>query len=333
MIIEQCRIHVESWPLRTPFRISRGEKSETSVVTVELHASGAIGRGECCPYPRYGETIASIKDQLDHFDPGSIRAASIARMRQMLLPTLSPGSARNALDCALWDLEAKITGTPAWQLIGVTKPTAALTCFTLSLDTPDAMATEARRHAQCPLLKLKLGNAPHDGDRIKAVRAARPDARLVCDANEGWRIADLQTLLPIAKAAGIELIEQPLPAAEDHALARLSPVVPLCADELASPDREIASLADRYQAINIKLDKTGGLTAARTAVAEACRLDMKIMVGSMVSTSLSMAPASLLAAEADWIDLDSPLLLANDRQHAMQIDNGMLSPPTKELWG
>jgi L-alanine-DL-glutamate epimerase-like enolase superfamily enzyme len=333
MLIEKSIARIEHWPLAAPFKISRGAKTQASIITVELTASGITGRGECCPYPRYGETVAAIKAELDNFDPTKISASDFAGARHALQHVLAPGSARNALDCALWDLEAKTTGTPVWRLVGLPTPAPAATCFTISLDTPEAMATEARRHPDCPLLKLKLGDPPRDGDRIRAVRDARPDTRLVCDANEGWQADDLRCLLEIARSCGIELIEQPLPAGDDRKLAGLCPEVPLCADESAAPGTSISPLAGRYQAVNIKLDKTGGLTAAIAAIDEARRLGLKIMVGSMVSTSLSMAPAALLAPLADWVDLDSPLLLAADRPHGMLINDGMLSTPSRELWG
>lgn len=332
MRITSSTARIENFPLISPFRISRGTKTDATVVCVEITSGTSTGRGECCPYPRYGETPEKILETLRSIDL-STKHASPGALRSDLLARLPPGSARNALDCALWDLEAKQTGKPVWQLAGLPAPKPLTTCFTLSLDTPDAMANAALEHATCPLLKLKLGDPASDAARMAAVRKARPDARLVCDANEGWQPDNLQAMATAALAEGIELIEQPLPAASDAALIDVITSVPFCADESASPGRPPRDLQNRYQAINIKLDKTGGLTSAIEMIHEARRLGFKIMLGSMVSTSLSMAPAALLGGLADWVDLDSPLLLARDRPFAMTIENGLLSQPTPDLWG
>jgi L-alanine-DL-glutamate epimerase-like enolase superfamily enzyme len=334
MRIDRIDVRPETWPLNVPFRISRGAKAEAAVVTVELQSGSHVGRGECCPYPRYGESIEQTLATLNQLDLNAFDVRNLADLRNAMIDHLPPGSARNAVDCALWDLEAKATGHPVWQLAGLPSPQAQLTCFTLSLDRPDAMAEDALRHADCPLLKLKLGeSADTDVERIQAVRTARPDARLVCDVNEGWQPNQLSALVLSAAACGMELIEQPLPGGSDEGLAALSPAVPVCADESAFPGSLPSSLAGRYQAVNIKLDKTGGLTAALTAISDARRAGLKIMIGSMVTTSLSMAPAALLAGLADWVDLDSPLLLAKDRTHAMHITGGYLSAPSPALWG
>jgi L-alanine-DL-glutamate epimerase-like enolase superfamily enzyme len=250
----------------------------------------------------------------------------------MIARRLPPGAARNALDCALWDLAAKKGGRPAWQLTGLTRPKPAVTCYTLSLDAPEKMAEAARQVAELPLLKLKLG-ADGDAARMRAVRAARPDARLVVDANEGWTATSLEALAAVAHETGVEVVEQPLPADADDHLRKVQLPIPVCADESAAPGVPIAHLRDRYDAVNIKLDKTGGLTAACLAVGEARRLGMEIMVGSMVATSLGMAPAVLLSADARWVDLDSPLLLAHDRPDGLTIRNGILAPPRAPLWG
>ena len=332
-IIETADACAETWPLIAPFRISRGTKTEATVVTVTLSADGHQGRGECCPYARYGESVADTLAALRAFDWQPFAGLDLAATRHALGQCLPPGSVRNALDCALWDLCAKTTRTPVWELAGLPRPAAAVTCYTLSLDTPDAMATQALQHADCSLLKLKLGDGRNDAARMQAVRDARPDASLVCDANEGWSTDDLAHLIGVATECRFELIEQPLAENDDVALATLTPGVPICADEAAAPGTAIANLAPRYQAVNIKLDKVGGLTAAIEAIAEARRLGLKIMVGSMVSTSLSMAPAALLGGLADWIDLDSPLLLARDRSHGMRITHGRLAPPSSDLWG
>lgn len=332
-IVETCDVRAETWPLLTPFRISRGAKSEASVVTVTLSADSQFGRGECCPYARYGESIADTVSALRAFDWQPFSDLALADLRRVLQQNLPPGSVRNALDCALWDLTAKTTRQPVWRIAGLPEPQPLLTCYTLSLDTPEAMATEATQRADCPLLKLKLGDGTLDAERMHAVRNARPDARLVCDANEGWPTTNLTHLIHVAAQCRFELIEQPLAEDDDAALSALTPDVPICADEAAAPNVIISSLAPRYQAINIKLDKVGGFTAALDAMTEARRLGLKIMVGSMVSTSLSMAPAALLGSLADWVDLDSPLLIARDRPNGMQITQGQLAPAISDLWG
>lgn len=323
---------IETWPLAHAFRISRGAKTRATVVIVVLSDGGAIGRGEATPYPRYGETAESVhravitacRDLPSR--PEEARAAIACR--------LPPGAARNAADCALWDLAAKRTGLPAWRLAGSSRPSGALTCYTLSLDSPDLMARAAASARGLPLLKLKLG-AGRDGDtaRMRAVRKARPDARLVVDANEGWCPNDIETLANVAAECGIELIEQPLPAGMDQILSTLSLPVPICADESAAPGARLELLAGRYDAVNIKLDKAGGLSGALQLLTEARRLDLKVMVGSMVATSLGMAPALALAESADWVDLDSPLLLARDRARGLRIAQGWIAPAPRSLWG
>jgi L-Ala-D/L-Glu epimerase / N-acetyl-D-glutamate racemase len=336
MRIDQYDVRIETWPLASPFRISRGAKTEAIVVTVSLGSGTFTGSGECCPYPRYDETVEQISETLRSINLNALGCGDLADMRQCLLRMQPPGSARNALDCALWDLEAKSKSTSVAKLAALPEPQPLVTCYTLSLDTPEAMADDARRHADCPLLKLKLGDASLDPDRIHSVRNARPDARLVADANEGWGTTDLKRLMSAAGDHRLELVEQPLPADNDATLAATgmnNSNVPLCADESASPGILMSALGNRYQAVNIKLDKTGGLTSAIATIRDARSLGLKIMIGSMVSTSLSMAPAALLGGLADWVDLDSPLLLSRDRPHAMQITNGYLSPPTPELWG
>jgi L-alanine-DL-glutamate epimerase-like enolase superfamily enzyme len=336
MRIDQYDVRSETWPLVSPFRISRGAKSEATVVTVSLGSGPYAGRGECCPYPRYGETVEEIEKTLRSIDLNALGCHSLPDMRQCLLHALPPGSARNALDCALWDLEAKANATTVARIAALPDPQPLITCYTLSLDTPEAMADASKRHADCPLLKLKLGDASMDVRRIRSIRNARPDARLVADPNEGWATTDLTSLMSAATEHRLELVEQPLPADQDAALTTMAfraIDVPICADESASPGILMSALQKRYQAVNIKLDKTGGLTSAIATIRDARRLGLKVMIGSMVSTSLSMAPAALLGSLADWVDLDSPLLLSQDRPFAMQIRNGYLTPPTPELWG
>ncbi len=316
-------IKSETWPLREAFVISRGTKTVAEVVVVSLGDGTHVGRGEAVPYARYGETVAGV-----------VAAARGARFsdRAGLQAALPAGAARNALDCALWDLEAKRRGTTVAVLAGRRLPHAPVTCYTLSLDTPEQMAAKAREVAHLPLLKLKLGGAG-DEARMQAVRAARPDARLVADANEAWQPAMLAPLLALAARLGFEAIEQPLPAQADAALAAIARPVPVCADESVHTRGDLAALANRYDAVNIKLDKAGGLTEALGMADEARRLGLRIMVGSMVSTSLAVAPALLLADGADWVDLDGPLLLARDRDGGLDIRDGIIAPPSPALWG
>ncbi len=316
---------VERWPIAGTFTISRGSRTEAVVVVVEARAGGHVGRGECVPYARYGETVEGVV--------AAIEAVGRIDSRTALSDRLPPGAARNAIDCALWDLEAKSVGKRAFELAGLPPPTPLATCYTLSLDTPDVMAERAREARQHPLLKIKLGGGPQDAARMNAIRAARPDARLVADANEGWKPDDLRALLAVAAAARFELVEQPLPAGDDAALADVRRSVPVCADESAHTIDGLAALRDRYDAVNIKLDKTGGLTGALAMSAEARRLGFKTMVGCMLATSLAMAPAMLVAQTADWVDLDGPLLLARDRPLGLAYSDGLVNPPTAALWG
>ena len=315
----------ETWPVAGAFTISRGSRTEQTVVVVHAAVDGRVGRGECVPYARYGETVESVMAAI----------ASVGRVasRDALAAALPPGAARNGIDCALWDLECKRSGQRAWDLAGLAPPSAVSTCYTLSLDMPDAMAARARDARHHPLLKIKLGGGTADAERMRVIRAARPDARLVADANESWTPEELETLLAVAADARFELIEQPLPAGNDSALASIRRSVPVCADESAHTADGLAALRDRYDAVNIKLDKTGGLTGALAMAAEARRLELKTMVGCMLATSLAMAPALLVAQTADWVDLDGPLLLARDREHGLRYGDGLVFPPAPELWG
>jgi L-alanine-DL-glutamate epimerase-like enolase superfamily enzyme len=314
----------EAWPLAKPFVIARGAKTEAHVVVAHVAAGQHTGRGEAVPYARYGETVEDAT--------AALRRLEGPLTRERIASLLPAGAARNALDCALWDLEAKISGMRAWTLAGLQAPQPAMTCYTISLGDPDQMAADAKAVPHLKLLKLKLGG---DGDdvRIAAVRAARPDARLVADANEAWQPAQIEAFLSAAADAGLELIEQPLPAGADDQLGRIKRVVPVCADESAHTSSDLFALADRYDAVNIKLDKTGGLTEALVMAQAAKAAGFKIMIGSMVATSLAAAPAMLLAGYADWVDLDGPLLLARDREPPLDIVDGWISPPTPELWG
>jgi L-alanine-DL-glutamate epimerase-like enolase superfamily enzyme len=318
----------EVWPIAGRFVIARGAKTEARVVVVELEQDGVRGRGESTPYPRYGETPQSVLAEID-----SIRDAVEAGCDRAGLQILAPaGAARNALDCALWDLEAKRQGVRAWTLAGRSQPGPVTTAFTLSLDTPDAMAEAARKAAGRPLLKLKIGGA-HDLDRVEAVRLAAPATRLIVDANEALSFGDLTRLAPAFARLGVELLEQPLPAGEDAALEGYASPLPLCADESLHTRAELAACARRYGVINVKLDKTGGLTEA-LALTEAARgLGLEVMVGCMVATSLAIAPALILAGDARVADLDGPLLLTRDREPGLRIEGSVIAAPGVDLWG
>jgi len=319
----------ERFPIRGSFRISRGAKTEAVVVTAEITEDGVRGRGECVPYARYGETIEGVIAAI-----GAHQAAIEAGLSREELNRLMPaGAARNALDCALWDLEAKRAGQPAWQRCGLTSaPLPVVTAFTLSLDTPEAMAAAARAASDRPLLKLKLTG---DGDleRVAAVRAAAPAARLIVDANEGWSLDHLERFAQAFADLGVDLIEQPLPAGQDAALEGTRWPVPLGADESCHDLASLEALIGRYQMINIKLDKTGGLSEALRLKAAASAAGLEIMVGCMVATSLAMAPGVLLAQGVKLVDLDGPLLLAEDRQPGLSYRGAVIEPPEPALWG
>lgn len=314
----------EDWPLAEPFVISRGTKTEARVVVVTATRGDFMGRGESVPYARFGETVDSVLS--------AIRGSPVVYDRSQLTDALPPVAARNAIDCALWDLEAKESGRTVHEACGFEQLSALETCFTLSLAPPAEMAAKAQAVSHLRLLKLKLGGQG-DAERMAAVRMARPDARLVADANEAWTLDMLGTLLAAAQAHRFELIEQPLPAGADEALRDVPRAVPVCADESAHVAADLDRLMGLYDAVNIKLDKAGGLTEAlRMAKATEAR-GMKIMAGCMVATSLAMAPAMILAQRAHWVDLDGPLLLARDRPHGLTIRDGIVAPPSPALWG
>jgi L-alanine-DL-glutamate epimerase-like enolase superfamily enzyme len=295
------------------------------VVVAEVTDGQITGRGECVPYARYGETPESVLAQ--------IRAAC-AENRAQLLAEMPAGAARNAIDCAFWDFEAKARDRRAYALAGIDHMRPVLSAYTISLATPEEMAAKAAEVSDFPLLKLKLGGDDGaDAERLRAVRAARPKARLIADANEAWRPEDIGALLAVCAETHVELVEQPLPAGDDAVLGAISRPVPVCADESVHTRAELAGLVGRYDAVNIKLDKTGGLTEALAMESQARALGLKIMVGCMVSTSLSMAPALIAAQNADWADLDGPLLLARDRSPAVQYTNAVALPPPPTLWG
>ena len=315
----------EIWPLKRPFVISRGSKVAAEVVVVRIKGDGFTGQGEAVPYGRYGETVKSVIAQLQELT-GSEDRRSINSL-------LAPGAARNALDCAFWDLEAKLTGVSASALAGMGSLSQVMSAFTLSLGSPDEMAQQAVEASRLGLLKLKLGGGLEDEARMRAVRAARPDARLIADANEAWTVDELVQLSLCAQELGFEMIEQPLAAGQDDALSDFSSDIAICADESVHTADDLAGLVSRYKAVNIKLDKAGGLTQALVMVKQAREMGFKIMIGSMVGTSLAVSPALLLAQGADWVDLDGPLLLKEDRPFGLAIKDGFIAPPLSALWG
>src|SRR4051812_41072151 len=321
-------VRTERWPIAGAFTIARGAKTQAEVVVAEVSDGTHVGRGECVPYARYGETVARVTTAIE-----AMRAALADGLtREALQAALPAGAARNALDCALWDLEAKASGKPVHALAGLAPPRRLVTAYTISLGTPQAMAEAAAQAAARKLLKVKLGG---DGDaaRIAAVRAAAPNAELIVDANEAWRADDLADNLAACAASGVRLLEQPLPAGGDAALAQIARPIPVCADESVYDRASLGSLIGKYDAVNIKLDKTGGLTEALAMAAEAERLGFSLMVGCMVATSLSMAPAMLVAQRARIVDLDGPLLLARDRENGLRYEGSLVYPPTSALWG
>jgi L-alanine-DL-glutamate epimerase-like enolase superfamily enzyme len=328
---EALEIAVERWPIAGAFTIARGTKTEAVVVVARVARDGVTGIGECVPYARYGESVDSVVAAL-----GAQRGAVARGLdRAGLLQAMPAGAARNALDAALWSVEARRAGVPAWALAGLPAPQPVVTAYTLSLGEPAAMAAAAARAAHRPLLKVKLGGpdgGATDDARIAAVRAAAPNAALIVDANEGWRPDTLERRLAACAAAGVALVEQPLPALEDVALETLRSSVPLCADESFHGVETLDAVRRRYAFVNLKLDKTGGLTAA-LAVADAAQArGLGLMVGCMLGTSLAMAPAFLLAARARFVDLDGPLLLARDRTPGFRFEGSTMMPPPRGVW-
>ena len=310
------------------FTISRGSRTHADVLSVALRCGDYVGMGECVPYARYGETLDSVTEQIL-----SVQAALQAGMgREDLQQRLPAGAARNALDCALWDLEAKTSGQPVWQLAGLDEPKPVVTAFTLSLDTPSNMRASAQENAERPLLKIKLGG---EGDvaRLSAVREGAPECQLIVDANEGWTVEQYTALAPVMLSLGVALVEQPLPAGDDTALTGLDRPLPICADEACHDRQSLASLANKYDVVNIKLDKAGGLTEALQLRTEAIAAGFEVMVGCMVGSSLAMAPALLVAQGVQYTDLDGPLLLAEDRSTPMHFDGSTIHPASNQLWG
>jgi L-alanine-DL-glutamate epimerase-like enolase superfamily enzyme len=322
-------VRIEHWPLQRAFTISRGSKTEAVVVIAELESGGQRGRGEAVPYLRYGETPEGVAAALE-----AMAAALRGGLDRDRLQTAMPaGAARNALDCALWDLEAKQAGRPAYDLAALPAPKAVVTAYTVSLGTPEAMADAALRAKSHSLLKVKLGGGGDDARRIAAVRRAAPAAELIVDANEGWCEADLERNLAACAQAGVTLTEQPLAQGRDEALGKIRRPIPVCADESVHDRASLDAISGKYDAINVKLDKAGGLTEALALAAEAERRGFDIMVGCMVATSLAMAPAMLVAQRARIVDLDGPLLLAEDRPHGLRYEGSVVYPAEPILWG
>ncbi len=306
------------------FTISRGSRTEAQVLTVKISVGGVTGWGECVPYARYDETLESVTAQIaalpDSFD------------REALYDLLPAGAARNAVDCALWDLEAKQAGKPVWELAGLEAPKPEITAYTLSLDTPENMRAQAAENAFRPLLKIKLGT-PDDMPRLEAVRAGAPESTIIVDANEGWSADVYADLAPHLVRLGVALVEQPLPAGDDDALIGMERPVPVCADESCHDRTSLPKLVGKYDVVNIKLDKTGGLTEALRLRDAALAQGFDVMVGCMVGSSLAMAPATLVAQGALVTDLDGPLLLAEDRNIPLEFDDAGVHPPKADLWG
>lgn len=328
MIGREILSGIESLPLKRPFRISRGVKTVAEVVTVELRQLGSIGRGEAVPYARYGETSGSVLAQIAAVSP----ALEAGATRDDLARLLPPGAARNAIDCALWDLEAGLEGHGVGSIIGWGDPGPVETALTVSLDTPANMAAAAAALSGAGLIKVKV-DASDPFAAIRAVRSAAPGARLIVDPNESWDMAILERIQPLLEELAVAFVEQPLPAGEDACLEGFRPGVPVCADESCHTADDLEMLKTRYGMVNIKLDKTGGLTAAIELLAAARALDLGVMVGCMVSSSLSIAPALHLAARADFADLDGPIWLVADRAGGVVLREHLLWPPASGFWG
>jgi L-alanine-DL-glutamate epimerase-like enolase superfamily enzyme len=317
----------EVWPLKQPFRISRGSRTEARVVVVMVSDGEHSGLGEGVPIARYNQTPASTLAQIE-----SLRTEKDLN-RDKIQQLLPPGAARNAFDCALWDLEAKISGKRVWELANISIVPELETSFTISLDTPATMSAAAQAAASSPILKLKLGGDDADRRRVEAVRKGAPAARLLIDANESWSPAHYRKVTPALKHLGVELIEQPFPANADEVLEKLDRPIPVCADESCHTTADLPQLKKRYEMINVKLDKTGGLTEALHLCERARASGFKLLIGCMVCTSLGIAPARLLASATDYVDLDGLLLLARDREHPLPYENGRIGSPPRQLWG
>lgn len=324
----ELSIQHDRFKIRGLFSIARGSRTHADVVTVALKDGHVTGRGECTPYARYGESVESVSAEIEKVC-ADLAAGLDRKALQSLLPS---GAARNAIDCALWDLEAKSSGTPAFQLAGLPDLAPMTTAFTLSLDTPEKMAEAAFENRHRPLLKVKLGGEG-DPERLRAVCGHAGDAKIIVDANEAWSPENLWTWLDLAADLGVTLVEQPLPAADDAMLAERAHAVPICADESAHDRKGLDALKGRYDVVNIKLDKTGGLTEALAMKHAAREAGFGVFVGCMMGSSLAIAPATLAAQGADYVDLDAPLLLDEDRNPALTFEGSILNPPIAALWG
>ena len=310
--------------LKRRFTISRGSRTEAQVLVASVERDGAVGRGECVPYSRYGESMASVASQIKSVKPPFDRNS--------LQEILAPGAARNALDCALWDLDAKLAGTTVWKLAGGSEPKPVTTAYTISLAEPDDMRADAAAHSDCPLLKVKLGGEAI-AQRLEAVRAGAPNARIIVDANEAWNTRILNEAFEFCRKTGVEMVEQPLPANHDGELGRFEAKISVCADESCHDRESLAQLRDRYSVVNIKLDKTGGLTEALALKKQAIQEGFDVMVGCMIGSSLAMAPAIIVAQDVQFVDLDGPLHMAEDHHAALRYDGCRVFPPKPELWG
>ena len=315
---------VDVFPLKKLFTISRGSRTEAEVVSVKVSKDGFTGYGECVPYKRYNETVKSVIDQITNLNQ--------VNNRYELEQNLPPGAARNALDCAFWDLEAKLNNTSVADLIDlIISP--VITSFTLSLDTSEKMGQEAQLNSHLPILKIKLGGGNEDLERIKSVRKFAPQSDIIVDANEGWSLDEYNYLIPHFVEAKIKMIEQPFPSQYDGELKNINRPIPICADESCHDTSSLEKCIGKYDVINIKLDKTGGLTEALKLKKNAELHNFDIMVGCMVGSSLSMAPALYVAQNVKWVDLDGPLLLSEDRKNPLKYSNSKIHPPLKDLWG
>lgn len=321
-------VHKDTFAMDGTFTIARGSRTQAEVVTVTLEDDRCKGVGECVPYARYGETRDSVCNEILSLKQDLLNGMD----RLALQSALPPGAARNALDCAFWDLQAKRAAKPVWQLAGLAEPEPVTTAYTLSLDTPDRMQAAAASHADRPLLKIKLGGED-DLSRLRAVRNGAPHSTLIVDANEGWSAEDYDQLAPTMVDLGVAMVEQPLPAEADHALADRRRPLPVCADESCHDRKSLDALERKYDVVNIKLDKTGGLTEALAMRQAARDAGYAIMVGCMVGSSMAMAPAILLAQGAEYVDLDGPLLLAEDRTTVLRYEGSQVYPASSTLWG
>ena len=325
-------VEIESFPIAGRFTIARGAKTEARVVTAHIEYHGQLGRGECVPYSRYGETVEGVAQTLRGLG-AEIQSHSSLISRAEIAERLPAGAARNAIDCALWDLEAKLSGMRVFERAGLLTPKPVTTAYTISLDDAEAMANKAREVASRPLLKIKLGGPGDDMQRIARVREAAPRSVLIADANEGWNESNLEAHLEACRQAGFQLIEQPLPAKDDRILGEIRSPVPLCADESVHDRASLDRLVGLYGFVNIKLDKTGGLTEALEMAKAAETRGFGLMIGCMVGTSLAMAPALLLANRAQFVDLDGPLLLSRDREGGLTFEGSTILPPRADFWG